>query len=72
MVGSGIRRQLWPMSFMRKAALPLMNTDGAPTRAVHMFNAQQAACTPVSSTRSAGRRLIITVGEPMIAGPTAG
>ena len=56
-------------SFIRCAGLPLMLTCGAPLVAVHMFKAQHAAWTPMSSWRSAGMLLIKTSNDPRIAGP---
>src|ERR1700742_3147101 len=49
-----------------------MNTVPLPFCAVHVFGPQHAAWMPVSSTRSDGRVWVSTLGEPVIAGPTAG
>ena len=57
---------------IRCADLPLMKTVALPTFAVHVFAPQQAAWIPGSPTRSAGRRLMLTSGEPWIAGPVPG
>lgn len=60
------------MSPIRCADLPLMKTVALPTFALHVFAPQQAAWTPGSPMRSAGRRLTLTSGEPWIAGPVPG
>src|SRR5881409_1969646 len=49
-----------------------MKTVPLPFAAVHMFGPQHAACTPVSVTRRAGRKFILTSADPLMAGPTAG
>jgi hypothetical protein len=59
-------------SFCRNDALPLMKTVALPALALHMLAPQHTACIPTSSTRSAGRPLTLTFGDPLIDGPTAG
>src|SRR5262249_608859 len=62
--------QCFAGSFRRYAARPLMKTVGAPGMGTHMFGPQHAAWMPTSWMRSAGRLLMLTLGEPTIAGPT--
>src|SRR3954468_19468472 len=57
---------------MRCAALLLIITVPLPAAAVHVFGPQHAAWIPLSPTRTAGRWLTITSGDPWTAGPTAG
>ena len=56
----------------RAHSLKLLERVALPAVAVQLLGPQQAAWMPVSLTRSAGRLLIMTLGEPMMAGPIAG
>ena len=54
---------------MRAAGKPSIRIEALPPTTCQVFEPQQEACTPLSPLRRAGLWLMVTVVEPVTAGP---